>query len=52
MTEGVQFDPEQPVTIEMFAEAFLVIADLSTARPYTGLMGNVERKLREMGRIR
>ena len=52
VTEGVQFDPEQPVTIEMFAEAFPAIADLSTARPYTGLMGNVERKLREMGRIR
>ncbi len=52
VTEGVQFDPEQPVTIEMFAEAFPALSDLSTAKPYTGLMGNVERKLREIGRIR
>jgi len=52
VTEGVQFDPEQPVTIEMFAEAFPQLSDLATARPYTGLMGNVERKLREIGRIR
>jgi NAD(P)-dependent dehydrogenase (short-subunit alcohol dehydrogenase family) len=52
VTEGVQFDPEQPVTIEMFAEAFPTLSDLSTAKPYTGLMGNVERKLREIGRIR
>ena len=28
------------------------IRDLSTATPYTGLMGNVEKKLREMGRIK
>ena len=26
--------------------------DLSTAKPYTGLMGNVEQQLRAMGRIR
>lgn len=52
VTEGVQFDPEHPVTPEMFAEAFPTINDPSTARPYTGLMGNVERKLREIGRIR
>jgi len=52
VTEGVQFDPEQPVTPEMFAEAFPALSDLSTARPYTGLMGNVERNLREIGRIR
>ena len=52
VTEGVQFDPEHPVTIEMFADSFPEITDLSTARPYTGLMGNVERKLREIGRIR
>jgi len=52
VTEGVQFDPEEPVTIEMVSEAIDKIRDLSTAKPYTGLMGNVERKLREMGRIR
>jgi NAD(P)-dependent dehydrogenase (short-subunit alcohol dehydrogenase family) len=52
VTEGVQFDPEQPVTIEMIAESIDKIRDLSTATPYTGLMGNVAEKLREMGRIK
>jgi NAD(P)-dependent dehydrogenase (short-subunit alcohol dehydrogenase family) len=52
VTEGVQFDPEQSVTIEMIAESIDEIRDLSTAFPYTGLMGNVAEKLREMGRIK
>lgn len=52
VTEGVQFDRELTITIEMFAEALAAIADLSTAKPYTGLMGYVERKLREIGRIK
>jgi NAD(P)-dependent dehydrogenase (short-subunit alcohol dehydrogenase family) len=51
VTDGVQFDPEKPVTIEMVQESIGKIRDLSTAVPYTGLMGNVEHKLREMGRI-
>ncbi len=50
--EGVQFDPLEPVTIEMIADSIDKIRDLSTARPYTGLMGNVTEKLREMGRIK
>ena len=52
VTEGVQFDPAEPVSPEMFAARFGEIADLSTAQPYTGLMGNVERQLRAIGRIR
>lgn len=52
VTEGVQFDPAEPVTIEMIQDSIGKIRDLSTATPYTGLMGNVDRKLREMGRIR
>ncbi|HVC59886.1 MAG TPA: SDR family NAD(P)-dependent oxidoreductase [Acetobacteraceae bacterium] len=52
VTEGVQFDPQQPVTIEMIAESIDKIRDLSTATPYTGIMGNVAEKLREMGRIK
>ena len=52
VTEGVQFDPAEPVTPEMFAEATAQIRDLSTARPYTGMMGNVEKNLRDMGRIK
>ena len=52
VTEGVQFDPEQPVTIEMIAESIDRIRDLSKSRPYTGMMGNVLEKLRAMGRIK
>jgi NAD(P)-dependent dehydrogenase (short-subunit alcohol dehydrogenase family) len=52
VTDGVQFDPGKPVTVEMIQESIGKIRDLSTAVPYTGLMGNVEHKLREMGRIR
>jgi len=52
VTEGVQFDPLQPVTIEMVQGALGKIRDLSTAKPYTGLMGNVEQNLRAMGRIK
>jgi NAD(P)-dependent dehydrogenase (short-subunit alcohol dehydrogenase family) len=52
VTEGVQFDPAEPVTIEMVRDSLGKIRDLSTAVPYTGLMGNVTTKLREMGRIK
>ena len=52
VTEGVQFDPAEPVTIEMVRDSIDKIRDLSTAVPYTGMMGNVDRKLREMGRIK
>ncbi|MSO90577.1 MAG: SDR family NAD(P)-dependent oxidoreductase [Acetobacteraceae bacterium] len=52
ITEGVQFDPAEPVTPEMVHESIGQIRDLSTVKPYTGLMGDVERNLRAMGRIR
>jgi NAD(P)-dependent dehydrogenase (short-subunit alcohol dehydrogenase family) len=52
VTEGVQFDPAEPVTIEMVADSIDRIRDLATAKPYTGLMGNVAGKLREIGRIK
>jgi len=52
VTEGVQFDPAEPVSIEMIQQSIDKIRDLSDASPYTGLMGNVEKKLREMGRIK
>jgi NAD(P)-dependent dehydrogenase (short-subunit alcohol dehydrogenase family) len=48
---GVQFDPDEPVTIEMVAEKIDRIRNLSKARPYTGLMGTVEASLRAMGKI-
>jgi NAD(P)-dependent dehydrogenase (short-subunit alcohol dehydrogenase family) len=50
-SEAVQFDPDEPVTIEMVAEKIGQIRDLSKARPYTGLMGTVEQGLRKMGKI-
>jgi NAD(P)-dependent dehydrogenase (short-subunit alcohol dehydrogenase family) len=50
-SEGVQFDPDEPVTIEMVAEKIGKIRDLSNAKPYTGLMGTVEASLRKMGKI-
>jgi NAD(P)-dependent dehydrogenase (short-subunit alcohol dehydrogenase family) len=52
VTDGVQFDPAELVTIEMVRDSLGKIRDLSTAVPYTGLMGNVVKKLREMGRIK
>ena len=51
-TAGVQFDPDEPVTVEMVAEKIGQIRDLSKAKPYTGLMGTVEQGLRRMGKIK
>jgi NAD(P)-dependent dehydrogenase (short-subunit alcohol dehydrogenase family) len=51
-SEGVQFDPDQPVTLDMVAEKMSTIRDLSKAKPYTGLMGSVETSLRAMGKIK
>jgi NAD(P)-dependent dehydrogenase (short-subunit alcohol dehydrogenase family) len=52
VTEGVQFDPAEPVSIEMVRDSIDKIRDLSTATPYTGMMGNVVTKLRAMGRVK
>lgn len=52
ISEGAQFDPAEPVSIEMVRDTLGRIRDMSQAKPYTGLMGNVEQKLREMGRIK
>jgi NAD(P)-dependent dehydrogenase (short-subunit alcohol dehydrogenase family) len=51
-TAGVQFDPDEPVTVDMVAEKIGKIRDLSNAKPYTGLMGTVEQELRKMGKIK
>jgi NAD(P)-dependent dehydrogenase (short-subunit alcohol dehydrogenase family) len=51
-SEGVQFDPDEPVTPDMVAEKIGRIRDLSSAKPYTGLMGTVEQELRKMGKIK
>jgi len=52
VTDGVQFDPAEPVTIEMIQENIGKIRDLDTTIPYTGMFGTVEKKLRAMGRIK
>jgi NAD(P)-dependent dehydrogenase (short-subunit alcohol dehydrogenase family) len=52
VSEGVQFDPAEPVTIEMIQDSIDKIRDLSDAKPYFGMMGNVVEKLREMGRVK
>jgi NAD(P)-dependent dehydrogenase (short-subunit alcohol dehydrogenase family) len=52
VTDGVQFDPAAPVTIEMIQQNIDKVRDLNTVIPYTGMFGTVERKLREMGRIK
>jgi NAD(P)-dependent dehydrogenase (short-subunit alcohol dehydrogenase family) len=52
VTEGQQFDPAEPVTIEMVRDSLDKIRDLSHVKPYFGMMGNVVEKLREMGRIK
>jgi NAD(P)-dependent dehydrogenase (short-subunit alcohol dehydrogenase family) len=52
VTEGVQFDPAEPVTIEMVRDSLGPIRDLSNVKPYFGMMGNVVEKLRAMGRVK
>jgi len=52
VSEGAQFDPAEPVTIEMIRDSLDSIRDLSQAKPYTGMMGNVVEKLRAMGRVK
>jgi NAD(P)-dependent dehydrogenase (short-subunit alcohol dehydrogenase family) len=49
-TEGIQFDPEQEVTVDMFDQGFEQIADLKTARPTPiGVFGLMEERLKKAG---
>jgi NAD(P)-dependent dehydrogenase (short-subunit alcohol dehydrogenase family) len=48
-TEGVQFDPRQPVTPDMFAEAWPQIDELTAAAPNKGLIADLTRKLAVLG---
>jgi len=52
VSEGVQFDPAESVSIEMIRDNLDRIRDLSDVKPYFGMMGNVVEKLREMGRVK
>src|SRR6478672_5394998 len=50
-SEGVQFDPEAPVTLEMFDEAFPKLSDMTNAAPLGRNRARLEERLRAMGRI-
>jgi NAD(P)-dependent dehydrogenase (short-subunit alcohol dehydrogenase family) len=51
-SEGVQFDPDQLVTIEMFAEKIDRIRDMSAAEPNIGSRAKIEASLRTMGKLK
>ena len=51
-TEGAQFDPAENVTVDMFAEAWPKISDLTGAAPMGRSRGRLEARLRAMGRIK
>jgi hypothetical protein len=50
-SEGVQFDPDAPVTLEMFDEAFARISDMTGAAPLGRNRARLEERLRAMGRV-
>jgi NAD(P)-dependent dehydrogenase (short-subunit alcohol dehydrogenase family) len=51
-SDGVYFDPAKPVTVEMFAEAFPKIMDMTEPQPHAGGIARLEARLRAMGRIK
>src|ERR1700735_2049810 len=51
-SEGVQFDPDEPGTIERVAEKSDKIRDMSKAEPNTGSRGRIEAKLRAIGKLK
>ena len=49
--EGIQLDPEQPITAEIIGENWAAITDLGTGLPIThGPEGRIEMRLRGIGR--
>lgn len=50
-SQGVQFDPQQPVTLEMLADAWPRIADMAALEPYRGSLASLEPNLRKLGRL-
>jgi NAD(P)-dependent dehydrogenase (short-subunit alcohol dehydrogenase family) len=51
-TEGVQFDPGEAVTLDMFEAAVPEIFDWSKQRSHGGSIARLEARLRAMGRIK
>jgi NAD(P)-dependent dehydrogenase (short-subunit alcohol dehydrogenase family) len=51
-TRSVQFDPAQPVTVEMFDQAYGEIADLATAKPSPlGFLSDAAERLKAIGKL-
>jgi len=51
-TKGVQFDPAEPVTVEMFDQAYAAIGDLSATAPSPlGFLSDAEARLKAIGRL-
>jgi len=49
-TAGVQFDPREPITVDMFAQAMSQLTDLSTATPAApGVLGQMPARLATVG---
>jgi len=48
---GAQFDPMEPITIEMVEKAWGDILDMSAPEPYRGTFASLEPGLRKLGRI-
>jgi NAD(P)-dependent dehydrogenase (short-subunit alcohol dehydrogenase family) len=48
---GVQFDPHEPITLEMIDAAYERIADMSRLEPYRGTLASLEPSLRQIGRL-
>ena len=50
-SEGIQFDPEKDITLEMFEAADSRIVDMTGAKPFRGNMSAIEEKLKALGRV-
>jgi NAD(P)-dependent dehydrogenase (short-subunit alcohol dehydrogenase family) len=48
---GAQFDPQEPVTLEMIDEAWPRISDMTRPEPYRGTVASLEPGLRRLGRL-
>lgn len=48
---GVQFDPREPVTLEMIDGAYNSISDMTQLEPYRGTLASLEPSLRQIGRL-
>lgn len=48
---GVQFDPQEPITLEMIDQSWPRIADVSKVEPFLGTLAGLEPNLRKLGRL-